>query len=212
MRLLNWKKKINKMKNSSYIGYHIVAKILRFAGLIWFGDKVIGKENIPKKGRCILAGNHLSDFDAYMLFASTNRPVHFLGKKELFEGKMAWFFKMMHLIPVDRKNKNPEAKKAAIDILEQDKVVGIFPEGTYHKEDLLLPFKPGVISFAEKTGAPIIPFAMDSTFKFRCRPIIKFGKPIYVNEIDAEDKVAYLEIVVREMLIELKEDRKKGNI
>ena len=96
------------MKNSSYIGYHVVAKILRFAGLVWFGDKVIGKENIPKKGRCILAGNHLSDFDAYLLFAGTNRPVHFLGKKELFESKFAWFFKMMHLIPVDRKNKNPE--------------------------------------------------------------------------------------------------------
>jgi len=47
-----------------------------------------------------------------------------------------------------------------------------------------LPFKPGVISFAEKTGAPIIPFAMDSTFKFRCRPVIKFGKPIYITEND----------------------------
>jgi len=109
---------------------------------------------------------------------------------------------------VDRKNKNPEAKAKAIEILEQEKVLGIFPEGTYHKEDLLLPFKPGVISFAEKTGVPIIPFAMDSTFKFRCRPVIKFGKPIYINKIKAKDKVSYLEEIVRNMLIELKRDRK----
>ena len=196
-------------KNNNYIGYHIVSKILRFAGFVWFGEKVIGKENIPKSGKCILAGNHLSDFDAYLLYAGTNRPIHFLGKKELFEGKMAWFFKMMHLIPVDRKNKNPLAKEKAIEILNDEKIIGIFPEGTYHKEDLLLPFKPGVISFAEKTGAPIIPFAMDSTFKFRCHPIIKYGKPIYVKDIKEEDKVKYLENVVRDMLIELKNSREK---
>lgn len=194
--------------NNSYLGYNIVSRILKLAGYIWFGCKVIGKENIPKEGRCILAGNHLSDVDAYLLFSGTTRPIHFLGKKELFNGSFAWFFRMMHLIPVDRKNKNPEAKQAAIDILESEKVIGIFPEGTYHKEDLLLPFKPGVISFAEKTGAPIIPFAIDSTFKFRCKPVIKFGKPIYVNKVRAKDKVAYLEKVVRNMLIELKENKK----
>lgn len=195
-------------KKDNYIGYHIVSKILRVAGFIWFGEKVIGKENIPKEGGCILAGNHLSDLDAYLLFAGTSRPIHFLGKKELFESKNSWFFKMMHLIPVDRKNKNPEAKKEAIDILNEGKIIGIFPEGTYHKEDLLLPFKPGAISFAEKTGVPIIPFAMDSTFKFRCHPVIKFGKPIYVNEIKDKDKVKYLEDVVRDMLIEIKNSRK----
>lgn len=197
------------MGKNNYIGYHIVSKILRFAGFVWFGEKVIGKKNIPKKGKCILAGNHLSNFDAYLLYSGTSRPIHFLGKKELFEGKNAWFFKMMHIIPVDRKNKNPEAKEKAIEVLNNEKVIGIFPEGTYHKEDLLLPFKPGVISFAEKTGAPIIPFAMDSTFKFRCHPIIKFGEPIYVKDIKEKDKVAYLENIVRNMLIELQEMRKK---
>lgn len=194
-------------KNNNYIGYHIVAKILKFAGLIWFGGKIYGKSNIPKNGSCILAGNHLSDFDAYLLFASTNRPIHFLGKKELFDGKMAWFFKMMHLIPVDRKNKNPEAREKSLEILKEGKVIGIFPEGTYHKEDLLLPFKPGVINFAEKSGAPIIPFAMDSTFKFRCKPVIKFGNPIYIDKIKEKDKVTYLENVVRDMLIELKKEK-----
>ena len=195
-------------KKTNYIGYHIVSRLLRFAGFVWFGDKVYGKENIPKEGKCILAGNHLSDFDAYLLYAGTKRPIHFLAKKELFESSFGWFFKMMRLIPVDRKNKNPEAKAKAIEVLEEGKVIGIFPEGTYHKEDLLLPFKPGVISFAEKTGAPIIPFAMDSTFKFRCRPVIKFGKPIYVDKIKAKDKVAYLEKIIRDMLIDLKKERK----
>lgn len=190
-------------KHKNYVGYQIVSHILKFAGHVWYGAKVIGKENIPKKGKCILAGNHLSNMDAYLLYCGTNRPIHFVAKKELFEGKFGWFFKMMHLIPVDRKNKNPEAKKEVLEILNEEKVLGIFPEGTYHKKELLLPFKPGVISFAEKSGAPIIPFAMKSSWKFRCRPVICFGKPIDVSKIKAEDKVKYLEKVIEKMLIEL---------
>jgi len=195
-------------KKNSYVGYHIFSKILRIAGFVWFNEKVIGKHNIPKEGKCILAGNHLSDFDAYLLFASTNRPVHFLAKKELFESKLAWFFRMMHLIPVDRKNKNPFAKNEAINILNENKVVGIFPEGTYHKKDILLPFKPGVISFSIKTDAPIIPFAIVGTFKFRSKPIIKFGSPIYAKDIKDEDKVKYLENIVKDMIIELQKEYK----
>ena len=124
-------------KHKNYIGYHIVSKIIKLAGDIWFGAKVEGKENIPKTSKCIFAGNHLSDFDAYMLFSSTNRPIHFLGKKELFDSHFGWFFKMMHLIPIDRSKKNPESKEEVIELLNEEKVIGIFPEGTYHKKDLL---------------------------------------------------------------------------
>ena len=196
-------------KKTNYLGYFIVSRILRFAGFVWFSEKVVGKENIPKNGRCILAGNHLSNFDAYLLFAGTKRPIHILAKKELFDGKFGWFFKMMHLIPVDRKNKNPEAKKKAISILEEEKVIGIFPEGTYHKDDLLLPFKPGVINFAEITSSPIIPFAIDGSFKFRSHPVIKFGKPIYLNEVQSEDKVEYLENIIKDMIIQIKNKKNR---
>ena len=190
-------------KHHSYIGYQIVSHIIKFSGHLWFGCKVIGKENIPKKGRCILAGNHLSNNDAYLLYCGTSRPIHFIAKKELFTKRFGWFFKMMHLIPVDRSTKNPKAKEEVIKILNDEKVIGIFPEGTYHKKDLLLPFKPGVISFAEKTDAPIIPFAMKSTWKFRSKPIIYFGKPIYINKVKSENKVEYLENIIRKMLLDL---------
>ncbi len=197
---------MNKKKDS-YLGYNIVSNILKFAGNIWFGGKVIGKENIPKNGPCILAGNHESNFDAYLLFKGSKRPIHILGKIELFKGPFGFFFKMMHLIPVDRKNKNPLAKEKSLEILNDGKVLAIFPEGTFHKKDIILPFKPGAISFATKSGAPIIPFSIVGTFKFRSHPIIKFGKPIYINEINSEDKVKYLEDIVRNMIIYLKNSK-----
>ena len=194
------------MKNSdNYIGYHLFSNILKFIGHILLWDKVYGKENIPKEGACILAGNHTSIFDAYLLFRGTKRPIHFIAKKELFNGPFGWFFKMMHLIPVDRENKNEEAKELTLKLLKANKVIGIFPEGTFHdkdsktKKEILLPFKPGAISFAEKSGAPIIPFAIIGKIKLFSRPKIVFGKPIYTANING-DKLDYLETNIKEMI------------
>ena len=195
--------------NDNYIGYHIFSNILNFIGHILFWDKVEGKEKIPKDGACILAGNHTSIFDAYLLFRGTKRPIHFIAKKELFKSPFGWFFKMMHLIPVDRENKNVDAMKFTLNLLKNNKVIGIFPEGTFHdkdskiKKELLLPFKPGAISFAEKSDAPIIPFAIVGKIKLFSRPKIVFGKQINVNKING-DKVAYLESIIREMITQNK--------
>lgn len=191
------------VKKDNYIFYHFMSRFLKLVGYIWFGGKVYGKENIPQTGPCILAGNHLSKNDAYLFFAATKRPVHILGKKELFDNHFGWFFKKMHLIRVDRSKKNPEVRKEVIKLLKEGKVIGIFPEGTFHKKTLLLPFKRGATDFSLITGAPIIPFAIKSTFKFRCNPIIEFGKPIYAKDIKNNDKVKYLEDIVRKMLINL---------
>ncbi len=195
--------------NDNYIGYHLFSNILKFLGHILFWDKVEGKENIPKEGACILAGNHTSIFDAYLLFRGTNRPIHFIAKKELFKGPFGWFFKMMHLIPVDREHKNVEAVKFTLKLLKDNKVIGIFPEGTFHdkysktKKELLLPFKPGAISFAEKSGAPIIPFAIVGKIKIFSRPKIVFGNPIKVSKING-DKIEYLENTIKELIIKNK--------
>ncbi len=188
------------MKKESYTGYYFWRKLCLIVGNIVFLGRVEGKENIPKEGKCILAGNHTGNFDAYLLFKTTKRPIHIIAKKELFDGPFKWLFKMMHLIPVDRKNKNPEAKNKAIEVLNNEQILGIFPEGTFHKNDLLLPFKPGVISFAEKANASIIPFAILGKFKLWGRPKIIVGKPININTVK-EDKLKYLENIIKELII-----------
>ena len=191
-------KLLNNQKNN-YIFYYIGVFFIKLLGNIYFGGKVYGKENIPQN-RCLLAGNHTSNFDSYLLFKSTNRPIHFVAKKELFETKFKLIFKWMHLIPVDRTKKNPDAKEKIIKLLNEDEIIGIFPEGTFRKKEMLLPFKPGVISFAEKTNSLIIPFAIKGEFKFRGKPKITFGTPIDVNKLKG-DKIKYLENTVKDLLI-----------
>ncbi len=195
-------------KNNNYKFYHFARGCINILGNIYFGGKIIGKENIPKEGRCILAGNHESNFDSYLLMSATKREIHFLAKKELLDGKFGWLFRLMHLIPVDRQKKNPEARLKAINILNEERVLGIFPEGTFHKEDIILPFKPGVIDFALKTNSLIIPFAIIGPLKFRSHPIIKFGKPIDISQIEEENKLGYFENVIKNMIIDLKANKK----
>lgn len=195
------------LKNKdNYLFYKIVSNTFTFLGHIIFWDKIIGKNNIPLDKSCILAGNHTSIFDSYLLFRSTKRPIHFIAKKELFTGPFGWLFKKMHLIPVDREHKNEEAKEYTLELLKNNKIIGIFPEGTFHdkgsktKKELLLPFKPGAVSFSIKSGAPIIPFAIVGKIKLFSRPKIIFGSPIDISKIKG-DKVKYLEEVVKKMLI-----------
>ena len=141
--------------------------------------EIIGKENIPKSGRVILAGNHKKPYDVFMLFLSTRRCLHFLAKIELFKGPLNYFFKAAGIIPVDRSKKNPQALDAARDYLNNESAIAIFPEGTTNKTDaVLLPFKIGAVKMARDTGAPIVPFTIKGQYKLKGpRPESGFTSP-----------------------------------
>lgn len=89
----------------------------------------------------------------------------------------------------------------------------IFPEGTRNKtDDLMLPFKEGSFKIAEKSGCPIIPMAITNSADVleahmphikKTHVIVEYGKPIYPNELDKEQKKkigAYCQNVIAEML------------
>lgn len=160
------------------IGFRISKGILSVFFKLFFHPKIIGRENIPETGGVILAGNHRHIFDPCMPIISTKRPVHYMAKKELFSGIFGWFFKLVGCISVDRGHDNTLAKNEAIKVLEEGKVLGIFPEGTRNKtNDILLPFKYGAVSMSKKTNAYIVPFAITGKYKlFNNDLTIKFGK------------------------------------
>ena len=75
--------------------------------------KIEGKENIPKNSAAVLAGNHTSSFDCFMLMSSTRRCIHFLAKDELFKGPLKYFFGGAGIIPVNRRQKDRAALSSA---------------------------------------------------------------------------------------------------
>lgn len=152
----------------------------------------VGKENIPKYGPIILAGNHTSKLDPLLLMSSTNRCIHFLAKIELFKGIKKIFFKNLGIIPVDRKRKNPEAIDISNKYLLNNKLIGIFPESTINKtKDIIMPFKYGTVKMAKETDSMIVPFSITKKYRlFKKSVIICFDKPYKVTgDIQKDNKI-----------------------
>lgn len=160
-----------------------------------FRPRIEGMEHIPESGRAIVAGNHLSFSDHFLMPAVLPRRITFLAKAEYFTGPglkgrlTAAFFRSVGQIPVDRSGGG--AAKAAItaglEVLERDELLGIYPEGTRSHDGRLYRGRTGVAAMALRAGAPVIPCAMVGTFELQPpgrklpkigRVIIRFGEPL----------------------------------
>ena len=185
----------HEIKNKQ-INSPILYRLVRPLGVLLtrgiFRPRVIGKENIPKTGGVVLAGNHQFVLDPLVIAIATKRCVHFLAKKEIFKYRFTnWFMRNCGIIPVHRQRKDSDALAAAKQYLTDGEVVGIFPEGTIIKPDdvRLLPFKFGAVKMAKDTGCPIVPFTINGSYiPFQGRLEIVFQEPIYITGEDLEEE------------------------
>ncbi len=180
------------MKNN--FGYRLLTPIMRALFRIYYNPMIVNKEVIPKNGSIVIACNHKHLFDQCLTIMATKRPINYMAKKEYFEGKLSWFFKLVGCIPVDRNRKDDNAKSKALSVLKKGGAIGIFPEGTRnrYKDKLLLDFKFGAVSLASKTDSLVIPCAITGDYKFRSKNlIIRYGEPFKVsrNLHDANDRL-----------------------
>ena len=180
--------------------YKVTRPIITVLFKTLYRPKYIGLNNIPKKGRIILAGNHNHNLDGAFLISSTKRNVHFLAKIELFKGLKKVFFSNMGLIPVDRSKKNKKSLEMAYNYIKKKKAIGIFPEGTFGKGKIL-PFKVGAVKMAHETNCEIIPFAITGDFKIFSKTLkIEFGNPIKIASDDLEKETEKLRDIVVKMV------------
>ena len=110
--------------------YHFFKLILVPLFKIYYNPKILNKEFIPEEGPIIIVGNHIHIMDQCSIIASTKRNIHYMAKKEYFEGKFAWFFRLTGCISVDRSIHDNKAKNKAIEVLKNNEALGLFPEGT----------------------------------------------------------------------------------
>ena len=132
-----------------------------------------GLHHIPRTGGAILASNHLAVADSFLLPLLVPRRITFLAKREYFvqPGLLGWikkvFFTGVGQVPVDRSSAS--AAQAALDtairLLREDKLVGLYPEGTRSPDGRLYKGKTGVARMALDAEVPVIPVAMIGTDK-----------------------------------------------
>ena len=164
--------------------YRVVRPIISILFKFFYRPTYLGLENIPKEGSVVLAGNHTNNFDCLLLISSTKRTIHFLAKDELLKGVKKVIFKNMGIIPVNRRIHDKEALIKAKEVLSQNQVIGIFPEGTFSKvKGQLLPFKIGAVKMAHDTNAKLVPFMITGTYKLLRKNItITFYPPYNVAD------------------------------
>ena len=176
----------------------LMKPIFRF----WYHPTVIGKENIPDTGALVIASNHIHVYDQCLTIISTRRAINFMAKREYFEGKLKGFFNFVGCIPVNRNGRDTAAVMGAMRVLKNKGAIGIFPEGTRNKtEAFLLPFKPGAVTIAQKTGAAVLPVAVTGDYKFRSKNLtVQFGKPFFPDTMETAAANEKLRSEVEQMM------------
>lgn len=175
------------------IMYRVAYFLLKPYTKIVYKPTIIGKENIPTNEPVILAGNHTSKKDSFIIGSATKKDLYYIVKSELHDTKLKKaLFTSLGTIPVNRKSKNNKSSlNHAMELLKEDKIIVIFPEGTINKtDDIIMPFKFGAVSLASKTNAKIVPFAIKNKFvPFKKSITIVFGKPYTVSsDLEKENK------------------------
>ena len=187
--------------------------------------RVTGEENLPDTG-AILSGNHVSYLDPMLLWTHAPRRVHFMGKSELFEGSFfGWLLPRVLAFPIRRGEADRKAIQEATRLLKSGEFIGIFPEGTRHRESSteLGEAQSGAAFIAMRSGCPIIPVGIAGTDEAMPpgkkvprfpRVAIRYGEPIestaFVDGSRKERIAAMTELLmlrISEELSRAKEDR-----
>jgi 1-acyl-sn-glycerol-3-phosphate acyltransferase len=183
--------------------------------------KVEGLEHVPHSGPMILASNHLAVADSFFLPLVVSRRITFLAKAEYFTGTgikgwfTRWFYTAAGQVPIDRTDADSaqSALETAQRILNDGKLLGMYPEGTRSPDGRLYKGKTGLARLALESGVPVVPVAMIGTnvvnppgskmWRFG-RVEVKFGKPMDFSRFEGLAGNRFIErAVIDEVMYEL---------
>jgi glycerol-3-phosphate dehydrogenase (NAD(P)+) len=172
--------------------YWIVRAILQPFFHLYFRMSRIGREYIPEEGPVIIAANHRSFLDPFVIGTMARRPMYYVAKKELFSNRLqSWILSALGAFPVDRGAGDRDSIETAKTILGRGDIVLIFPEGTRIRPGALGHAKRGVGRLALETGAPVVPVAVIGTedvrkgIRIRPRKVrIRAGRALRFPQVD----------------------------
>jgi len=178
-----------------WVGYYL----FRFFSFIFFPRTVIGRENLPKNGNFLVASNHISNLDPFIVGVSCKRRFSYIAKEELFRNKFIGFIlRNLDAFPIKRSSSDLRALRATFAKLKEGKSIVLFPEGTRkrHGEEQII--QSGVGFLAVKTKLPVVPVYLEDSDKVlppgakwptRHKVTVKIGRPIRIDS-----KLDYLAI------------------
>jgi 1-acyl-sn-glycerol-3-phosphate acyltransferase len=155
--------------------------------------RVIGREKTNRDGGFLLAGNHISHFDPFIISSVVRRKIDWIAMAEFFPLPVLGFLlRAVDAFPADRHRADRKTVRTAIERLKDGRIVGVFPEGGIRDgaHSLLegAPLRAGASTLADIAGVPILPcviigsdrlYSKRSWIPLRRTPIwLAFGDPI----------------------------------
>jgi glycerol-3-phosphate dehydrogenase (NAD(P)+) len=179
-------------KGVNMLVYRIVRAVLVPFFKLYFRVDGVGTEHIPTEGAAIIAANHRSFLDPFIIGACAKRPLYFVAKKELFAKPLtSWILSSLGAFPVDRGRGDEQTIATAKAILERGEIVLMFPEGTRIRPGTLGQPKRGVGRLALEAGAPVIPVAITGTeavrrgWRIRPRKVrVRAGRALHFPRVE----------------------------
>lgn len=165
---------------------------------MFFKLKVEGLENIPWKTNFIIVANHNSFLDSVLIMSAVPKKIYCIALRDIYKFQwLGWFLRLIDTLP------SGSSSEKAVNILLQNKNIGLFPEGGVSRDGKLKEFRRGAALLSFKTGRPIVPCAVIGTFESLpfgktiprlVRLKVKIGKPIFMlKEFDEIIDDLYLE-------------------
>lgn len=162
--------------------YRIIKGILKPIFYVFYNIKVEGTENLPLTGPLVICANHTSAIDPIILAVSLPYQIYSMAKVELFKNKLfGWFLKNVGVFPVKRGEADIKSIKTSLKLLKENKIMGIFPEGTRNKTGEIKA-EPGVAMIAIRAEAPVLPIAIVSEYKPFKKTVVKIGKTVPMDQ------------------------------
>tara|TARA_B100000929_G_scaffold5035_1_gene4197 strand:+ start:866 stop:1534 length:669 start_codon:yes stop_codon:yes gene_type:complete len=168
--------------------YLTVRSLVRFLLWPYFRTRVSGREHIPIDGPVILAPVHRSNLDSIMLSPLTRRRIRALAKESLFTvPPLAWVLASLGAFPVRRETADRESMRIAQELLVDQNLLLVFPEGTRQEGEQVVELFDGTAWLAARTGSQVVPVGISGTgeamptgarFPRRTRVRIVVGPPI----------------------------------
>ena len=166
--------------------YTLARVICSLPTIVLYRLKVIGREQVPRRGAVILAPNHFSQMDHFFAGVYLPRKIRFMGKSQLFGPPvLTAILKHGGVFPVRRGHRDEEAMKTAFTLLDQGEMLLIYAEGGRSRSGELGEPKRGIGRIALESGAPVVPIAIYGSAGVRKwkrlrfpQVTIEFGEPL----------------------------------
>ncbi len=172
--------------------YELVRLITSLYAYTLLRARSIATENVPGRGAVILAPNHFSFMDHFLMGCYIRRKVRFMAKSQLFKRPMQFIYTHGGVFPVRRGARDEETFITAETILARGGAITMYCEGGRSRTGKVAEqAKRGIGRLALETGAPVVPIAIHGSSRIRNwkrlqfpRVTVQYGEPMRWERVE----------------------------